>query len=127
MNFSTNKERGNSGLGIAIGYFSANGYTVSIPLNDTQDYDLIVEKENVLKTVQVKSTGFKTKYGIYQISTKSCGGTKGKVYKTLVNTKVDYLFALTENISMYLIPINEIDNSSSLNLGKEYLKFKVAF
>lgn len=38
MKFSTNKEKGNSGLGIAIAYFSINGYTVSIPLNDTQDY-----------------------------------------------------------------------------------------
>lgn len=37
MNFATNKEKGNSGLGIAIAYFSTNGYTVSLPLNDTQN------------------------------------------------------------------------------------------
>ncbi len=36
MKFKTNKEKGNSSLGIAIAYFSTNGYTVSIPLNDTQ-------------------------------------------------------------------------------------------
>ena len=42
----TNKQRGNCGLGIAIGYFSTNGYTVSIPLNDTQDYDLLIDKDN---------------------------------------------------------------------------------
>ena len=46
MNFSTNKEKGNSGLGIDIAYFSSHGYIVSIPLNDTQDYDLIVDKNN---------------------------------------------------------------------------------
>ena len=44
MIFDTNKEKGNSALGIAIAYFSTNGYIVSIPLNDTQDYDLIVDK-----------------------------------------------------------------------------------
>lgn len=44
MIFNTNKEKGNAALGLAIAYFSSNGYTVSIPLNDTQDYDLIVEK-----------------------------------------------------------------------------------
>lgn len=43
MLFSTNKEKGNSSLGIAIAYFSINGYTVSIPLNNTQDYDLIIK------------------------------------------------------------------------------------
>ena len=61
MKFKTNKEKGNSGLGMAIAYFSTNGYVVSIPLNDTQDYDLIIEKDGKLKTVQVKSTGCKTK------------------------------------------------------------------
>ena len=39
MNFKTNKEKGNTGLGVAIAYYSSNGYIVSIPLNDTQDYD----------------------------------------------------------------------------------------
>ena len=56
MNFKTNKEKGNTSLGIAIAYYSSNGYTVSIPLNDTQDYDLIVDKNSILKKVQVKST-----------------------------------------------------------------------
>lgn len=45
MNFKTNKEKGNSGLAMLIAYFTTNGYTVSIPLNDTQDYDLIIEKK----------------------------------------------------------------------------------
>ena len=36
MYFSTNKEKGNTSLSIAIAYFSSNGYTVSIPLNDTK-------------------------------------------------------------------------------------------
>ena len=57
MIFDTNKEKGNSALGIAIAYFSTNGYIVSIPLNDTQDYDLIVDKNNKVEKIQVKSTG----------------------------------------------------------------------
>ena len=50
MKFATNKEKGNTGLGIAIAYYSSNGYTVSIPLNDTQDYDLIIDKNNNIKS-----------------------------------------------------------------------------
>ena len=49
MKFDNNKEKGNSGLGMAIAYFSTRGYTVSIPLNDTQDYDLVIEKRWVFK------------------------------------------------------------------------------
>ena len=67
MYFSTNKQKGNTSLVIAIAYFSYNGYTVSIPLNDTQDYDL-VKKDSVLQTVQVKSFACKNKAGNYQLA-----------------------------------------------------------
>lgn len=125
MKFNTNKEKGNSGLGIAIAYFSTQGYTVSIPLNDTQDYDLIIEKDNQFQSVQVKTTGCKTRYGNYQLALKSCGGTKGRTYKTVIETKVNLLFIVTETIDMYLIPIRLINNKSTITLGKEYEKYRI--
>ena len=102
MLFNTNKEKGNSSLGIAIAYYASNGYIVSIPLNDTQDYDLIVDNDKTLKRVQVKSSGCKTKYGNYQVALKSCGGTKGKTYKTIIETNVDEVFILLENLEKYI-------------------------
>ena len=127
MLFDTNKEKGNSGLGLAIAYFSVNGYTVSIPLNDTQDYDLVIEKNKRLETVQVKATGCKTKHDVYQVALKSCGGTKGVTYKTLIDTGVDYLFILTQDKKMYCIPCSKISNKATLNLSNEYLKYEVKF
>ena len=123
MLFNSNKNIGNSSLGVAIAYFSCNGYTVSIPLNDTQDYDLIVEKQGELYRVQVKGTSFKTKYGIYQVSLKSSGGTKGKIYKTVCSTDVELLFVVTKDLDKYLIPVCDIHNMCTLNLGKEYNKY----
>ena len=125
MKFSTNKEKGNSSLGIAIAYYASNGYTVSIPLNDTQDYDLIVDKESKLKRVQVKSTSCMTKYGSYQVALKSCGGTKGNTYKTLIDTDVDEVFIILGNLKMYIIPIEEIKNKSTLNICDKYDKYRV--
>lgn len=125
MIFSTNKEKGNSGLGMAIAYFTTKGYTVSIPLNDTQDYDLVIEKESKLETVQVKATGCKRKSGIYQVALKSCGGTKGNTYKTVIDTNVDYIFILTQEKEMYLIPKSAIQNRASINLCDKYSKFRV--
>jgi len=122
---TTNKQKGNCGLGIAIGYFSTNGYTVSIPLNDTQDYDLLVDKDNQIRSVQVKYTSCKTKYGNYQVALKSCGGTKGKTYKTIINTNVDYLFVATDQLDKYLIPKSEINNKSTLNLCDKYKKYRI--
>ena len=127
MQFFSNKEKGNSGLGMAIGYFATNGYTVSIPLNDTQDYDLIIDKNNIIKKVQVKSTSCRTKYGNYQVPLKSCGGTKGKTYKTVIETKIDELFIVLEDLSIYVIPIEEIKNRSTLTICSKYNKFKILY
>lgn len=124
MIFKSNKEKGNAGLGIAIAYYSTNGYTVSIPLNDTQDYDLIVDKNNVLKKVQVKATSCKTKYNKYQVALKSCGGTKGETYKTIIDTKIDEVFIVTDTMEMFIIPIEEIKNKTTLNLCEKYEKIE---
>ena len=125
MKFNSNREKGNTGLGIAIAYYSANGYTVSIPLNDTQDYDLVVDKDNILKRVQVKATSCKTKYGVYQVPLKSCGGTSGKTYKTIINTDIEEIFILTGNMSMYIIPKEDIKNKTTLNVCSKYKKYQV--
>ena len=125
MNFDTNKDKGNSSLGIAIAYYASNGYIVSIPLNDTQDYDLVVDKDNLIKKVQVKSTGCKTKYGNYQVALKSCGGTKGNTYKTIIETNIDEVFIVTKDIEIYILPIKELKNKTTINLCSKYQKYKV--
>lgn len=126
MIFSTNKEKGRASLGIAIAYFSTNAYTVSIPLNDTQDYDLIIEKKRYSKYGSSKVYICKTKYGIYQVALKSCGGTKGKTYKTLINTNVDLVCIITSSLDIYVIPVKDINNKSTINLCKKYNKYKVS-
>ena len=125
MHFHTNKEKGNTSLAVAIAYYVSNGCTVSLPLNDTQDYDLIIERSHSLYKVQVKSTSCKTKYGIYQVSLKSCGGTNGKTYKTLIDTNIDEVFILNDILEIYIIPLSVIKNKSTLNLCDKYQKYKV--
>lgn len=123
MKFETNKEKGNTGLGMAIAYYSSNGYTVSIPLNDTQDYDLIVDKNNIIKRVQVKATSCK-KNNNYQVALKSCGGTKGYTYKTIIDTNIEELFVLTKDMNIYIFPKEIINNKSTLSLCDKYKKYE---
>ena len=53
MLFETNKDKGRAGMAMGIAYFGANGYTVNIPLNDTQWYDFVIEKDGIFQTRQV--------------------------------------------------------------------------
>lgn len=122
MLFETNKDKGRAGMSLGIAWFGANGYTVNIPLNDTQWYDFVVEKEGQFYTVQCKATGSADNY----ISLKSSGGTNGKVYDNVLDHPVDYLFCLDKDAKMYVIPVNDIrqnGNTKSIALRSERSKF----
>lgn len=120
--FSTFTKQGN--VGLAIAYYSKLGYTISIPLTDSQDYDMIVDTGNTLLKVQVKTTTCRRDSGNYQLNLKVSGGT-GKV-KTFDLNKCDLIFAMTEQFEFYSIPRSEISAASSITLGEKYLPFKVS-
>lgn len=94
--FSTNKEKGRAGLSMKIAYFGSNGYNVSIPLNYTQDYDLVVEKDNIFQKVQCKSTGKMNKNKLsYIVKLDSYGGLNGGTYYgTVKDGAADLLFII---------------------------------
>lgn len=104
MIFETNKDKGRAGLALGIAYFGANGYTVSTPLNDTQWYDLIIEKDGIFQTVQCKATGTTNNV----ISLRNNGGTKGTTYDFTLNYPIDLLFCLDGDMNMYVIPSKDL-------------------
>lgn len=99
------KQIGRIGLSMAINYFTCQGYTISLPINDTQWYDLVVEKDGKFETVQCKATN--TEEGA--IDFRSTGGTKGTVYDNLLNhSELDWLFCVDKDYNMWLIPMRDI-------------------
>lgn len=125
MKLETNKDIGNAGLSLAIAYFGSNGYTVSIPMNDTQDYDLVVDNGEGLKSVQVKATTYQRKNNFYTVNLKSTGGTNGGIYKRVSDTEIDILFVVCGNKDLFLIPKEELTNISTVTLNEKYSSFKV--
>lgn len=112
--------KGNIALGKAIAYFTEQMYTVSLPLNDSQWYDLIVERDGKFYTVQVKYTSETkiTKKGVsYMCSLQTTSGTTRKSLYSVVDTKVDFIFCCCSNFDMYLIPKDKITNKTYIHLG----------
>lgn len=128
-NCKNTKQQGNIGLGTAIQYFTQNLYNVSLPLNDSQDYDLIVEdKDGTLKKVQVKTSTQKSKYETYTINLRVLGGNSKQnyVHKKANEVIYDWLFILCDNGDRYLIPKENIKNvKSTITVGKLYQEFKL--
>lgn len=119
------KTQGDIGVGQAIAWFTRNGYTVSIPLTDNQAYDLIVDKDNQIYRVQVKTTKFK-KHNHFYISLIVKGGNKScSTAKRFDHDIVELLFIFTNDNEQYLIPTKEINRKQTLSLGLTYQKFRV--
>lgn len=116
------KDKGNVGISAAIFYFTKLGYTVSIPLTDSQSYDIIVDIDSVLYKVQVKYTSIKATSGSYVLSLRSISGTTKKSYATIKDLDIDYVFVYTAAGDQVLIPITEITNTSSLTLTRDIIK-----
>jgi len=122
------KKKGDIGLGEAIAYFTSKGLTVSVPLTDSQDYDLIVEFDGILKRVQVKYTSHKNDYGNYEVSLTVKGGNRSSLKNSVKKpdfSRIDLYFVLCYNRNRYLIDTKGIKNRTSFTFGKDYDKYLV--
>ncbi len=127
-NCKNTKIQGSIGLGQAIAYFTKMGYTVAVPLNDSQDYDLIVEINKKLNKVQVKTTTIKARgSGYYQpYIRQTCKNTKKNYTKAATDLIYDYLFVTADNFESWFIPKDIIKHiKTSFVLNEEFNKYKV--
>jgi hypothetical protein len=121
------KQQGNVGLGLAIAHYVSQMHTVSVPLNDSQDYDLIVDKGGKLLRVQVKTSGYEAGSG-YQIVLSMHGGNRKKNYIGRFSHEFEYdvLFVVTANGAMYEIPRERIAGiSRRIHVPGPYSEFRV--
>lgn len=103
---------GRIGLSKAIDYYTLQGYTISLPLNDTQWYDLIIEKDGMFKTVQCKGTTTEDSV----IDLRETGGTKGNQYNHVLNhNNLDLLFCVNKDLHIWIIPISDLKEANVKN------------
>lgn len=131
FNQKTTLAQGALGLSRAIYEYQKSGYTVSIPLVDAQDYDLVIEKDGVFQSVQCKTTSVKCKLANnvksnnqFQVSLRSIK-TNTKVTTITKRGKYDLLFVLCSNGDCYSIPTTNLPMSSINVGGNKYARYKL--
>ena len=120
--------QGNIGLGRAIEYFTSKCIPISLPLNDTQSYDLIADFNGGLQRIQVKTTRYtETEGKSYAVQLRNCGGNRTGKARAIAfdNTSCDYLFVYTGANKMYLIPSKEITATNTITVGIKYAEYEV--
>jgi hypothetical protein len=126
--FKNSKKQGDAGLGQAIAYFTMKGYDIALPLTDSADWDLIVEIDNELKRVQVKTSSQISESGVMKFSCTVQGGnqTFKKSNKKLIsdqNWDLIFLHHLVTN-KQALIPKEVLTTQGQINLGSSQCKYK---
>ena len=129
MNYRNSKKQGDAGLGQAIAYFTINGYEVALPLTDSADWDLVVENENGLKKVQVKTSYQLAPSGNEVFSITVLGGNRtGRgTRKVVADQNYDLLFLHhLKTGKQLLIPKALInDKRSSLTICEKYSQYVI--
>jgi hypothetical protein len=120
-------------IGIAVRWFLDRGYIPSVPLEPAR-YDLVVDSDGGLQRIQIKTTNFRDKQGVWVVhahrtryhadaETRGVAGKRKAVPYTPV--EIDFFFVVTGDLTTYLIPIAASGDRKNLTLGKKYAKFKL--
>lgn len=122
----TTVTQGTVGFAACIEHLAKQSYTVLIPLNDNQDFDLAFADGPKIKTVQVKTTRVRRTKGGYTVGLKQTRSNKTKnVLKMFDPSLVDFVFILCEDGTRYMIPSMEIKVKSALVLNSNFDQFRV--
>ena len=110
----------------------SRGYVPSVPV-DQVSYDLIVDSDDGLKRVQIKTTTQMDKSGHWNAQTHkriydktrtlNASGKRRKVpYEP---DEVDIFFIMTGDRSVYIVPYAVVGTKKHLSLGPNYDQYKL--
>ena len=110
------KEKGDIALGQAVQYYLSTGYEVCLPIGDKRDYDLIVEKNNVLQKIQVKYAGlYPSKRSTCRVGLRITGGNQSFHYaKSYTDNAFDTLFVYTARGQRFVLPWADVTARNEL-------------
>lgn len=90
------KIKGDMAVGFAINHYLFNGHEVCLPIGDKRNYDLVIEKDGILKRVQVKYAGLNNRNECL-VALRITGGNQSFKYsKKYEDDAFDVLFVYTE-------------------------------
>lgn len=112
----TSKQKGNLTQLQCLTSFVEQGCGINIPYGDNSKYDFIIDIDNYLFKIQVKTASLKNADSIKfscRTTHVNCKGVKNERYSS---NEVDF-FATYWNNQCYLIPINECSTEKTLRLA----------
>lgn len=110
------RKQGDVGTAFAIAYFVSKGYTVSLPISDSQPYDLIIETKGKCQRVQAKTCFKRNKFGSYEVQLRTVSNTRGKklTVRKLSKKNFELMYVVDGVGNHYLIPSAAVHDRNSI-------------
>ena len=123
---------GRLGLSAAISWFLGHGYNPSIPVEPCL-YDLVVESDQGLQRIQVKTTRTKTAEGHYRAGIgrgsydpEAVANARGRFRaQPYDDGTVDFFFIVCDDGRKYMIPQPIVSGLKEIALTRKYAAFEV--
>jgi hypothetical protein len=121
------REQGLLGVVDAIAHFGGLGWSVSVPLIDSQPYDLVVDDGERLHRVQVKTTTQRSARGDFIVQLCTRGGNQSFHSTAYFDpARCDLVYVLTDGRDRYLVPSAAIVARTSLTLTSRWEPYRLA-
>lgn len=109
----TPKEKGNLTELQCLTAFYERGYKVSIPYGENCRYDFILDVNNTLLRIQVKTSKFVSEECFSFATDSTRVNSQGSIRKRYTKEEIDY-FATFYLGKCYLVPVEECNNTKKL-------------
>jgi PD-(D/E)XK endonuclease len=122
------RRQGDLGELAAIEWFGRKGYGIWTPLFHSRDIDLIVDHGPDLYRVQVKTSTYLRRDGVYEVKVCTHGGNQSwnGLVKRLDTSLIDYLFVLVADGRRWLIPATAVTATTTIIVGRtKYAEYEV--
>lgn len=113
------KQHGDQGLAAAIYTFTELGYSVCLPLTESQRFDLIVVQNNICFRVEVKHSKSLTTSGGYCVELRTKGGNKTGETTKRISSKDSELVFIRTPYGNWIFPTSELDGRATITLQSE--------
>jgi hypothetical protein len=121
------RRQGDLGELSAIDWLGSQGYAIYLPIGHSPHCDLVVEMDDALLRVQVKtSTYYRKRRWQVMVCTRGGNQSWNGVVKHLDPSSIDYLFVLVADGRRWFIPADAVEGGQGIRLGgPKYASFEI--
>ena len=122
MEYTTNQKGLITEMKVML-YFIELGYNVSQPLNADSRYDCILDKNNKLYRIQIKTSHLSTTTNnSIEFKCRSTTTTQNhRKQSSYTSNDIEFFATVWEN-EVYLVPVNECSLAKTLHLSKDIVR-----